>query len=146
MSRAVVLASLAALSLCACGSSSLSLKQLRAQASRPCTIATRELGRIPTPTSPKGEAEFLKRGVATLAPELRALHRLRPPDDLDHDFANALDASAQELAELRQSAHRLATGGDPVVSIKTLELRLAPLEAKTNSAWTKLGIPACRIR
>jgi hypothetical protein len=143
MTRAVVLASLAALSLCACGGSSLSTQQLRAQALRRCRVAARQLARIPTPISPKGEAEFLRRGVAALAPELRALRRLRPPGELEHDFANALGASARELAALALSAHRLATGGDPVVLIRTLQVQLAPLEAKANSAWATLGIPAC---
>jgi hypothetical protein len=146
MRRVVVLASFAALALGACGSSSLSMAQLRSQASRPCRAATRQLSRIRTPASPKGEAEFLKLGVAALAPELRALRRLRPPSDLDHDFANALGASARELAELRQSARRLATGGDPVVSIKMLQVRLAPLETTADSAWTRLGITACLSR
>lgn len=146
MRRMVVLASLAALGLGACGSSSLSMAQLRSQASRPCRAASRQLSLIRTPTAPKGEAEFLKLGVAALAPELRALRRLRPPSDLDHDFASALGASARELAELRQSAHRLATGGDPVVSIKTLQVRLAPLETAANGAWATLEIPACLSR
>jgi hypothetical protein len=146
MTRALILASLAALSICACGSSSLSLQQLRSQASRPCRVATRELDRVATPSSPEGEAQFLRRGIGALAPELRALRSLRPPSDLAHDFADALGASAGELAALRESAHRLATGGDPVVSIKTLQVRLAPLEAKANGAWAALAIPACTSR
>jgi hypothetical protein len=143
MTRALALASLAALSLGGCGGSSLSMQQLRNQASRPCRIATRELDRTPTPSSPSGEAEFLRRGVAAIAPELRSLRGLTPASGLAHEFSSALRASSQVLAALRGSAKRLATGGDPVVSIKTLELRLAPLEAEANSAWTALGIPAC---
>jgi hypothetical protein len=146
MTRAVVAAALAALSICACGSSSLSMKQLQADASRPCRIADRQLNRISTPSAPTGEADFLKRGIAALAPELRALRGLRPPHNLSEDFADALGASAQVLAALRVSAHRLATGDDPVVSIKTLEVRLAPLEAKANSAWASLGVSACLSR
>jgi len=146
MTRALAVASLAALSLAACGSSSLSAQQLRSRSSPPCRIATRELDRVPTPTSPAGEAEFLKRGIAALAPELRALRGLQPPSQLTHEFSSALRAGSAELAALRQSARRLATGGDPVVSIKELELRLAPPEAEANSAWTSLGIPACLTR
>jgi hypothetical protein len=146
MTRAVVAAALAALSISACGSSSLSMKQLQADASRPCRIADRRLNRIATPAAPTGEAEFLKRGIAALAPELRSLRDLRPPHNLSEDFADALGASSQVLAALRESAHRLATGDDPVVSIKTLEVRLAPLEAKANSAWASLGVSACLSR
>jgi hypothetical protein len=143
MTRALALASLAALSLCGCGGSSLSMQQLRSQSSRPCRMANRELARIPTPASPSGEAEFLRRGIAAMAPELRSLRGLTPASDLAHEFSSALRASSQELTALRESAKRLATGGDPVVSIKTLELALAPLEAEANSAWAALGIPAC---
>jgi hypothetical protein len=146
MIRALAIASLASLWLCACGRSSLSTQQLRSQSSRPCRIATRELARIPTPASPSGEAGFLKRGIAVLAPELRSLRGLQPPSGLAHEFSSALRAGTQVLAALRESAHRLATGGDPVVSIKTLQLRLARLETEANSAWEALGIPACVSR
>ena len=113
MIRGVAIASLAPLWLCACGSSALSTQQLRSQSSRPCRIATRELARIPTPASPSGEAGFLKRGIAALGPELRSLRGLQPPSGLAREFSSALRASAQELAALRESTNRLATGGDP---------------------------------
>jgi hypothetical protein len=135
-----------ALGVAGCGSSSLSGPQLRARAARVCSTARVATNRIPTPELPSAGAPFLSRGIAALAPELAALTRLRPGGDAAQVYASALTASRQELAALRFTLRGLRAGNDPVVAIKTLQQRLAPLESQANDAWGSLGIEACATR
>ena len=143
MTRVAALMTVAALALCGCGATSLSANQLRSQAARLCTATTRQINRIPTPTSPAGGAQFLRIGLAALTPELQALRTLRPPGDLAHDYSTALTTTARELAALHSTLRVLEGGGDPVILIKALQRRLRPLEARANGAWRALKIDAC---
>lgn len=145
MSRVVIwilatgLAVLAPLAVTGCGGNSLSSAQLRNRATHICTVTARRTNRIGMPTSPNRGTEFLSRGIAAIGQEvdqLRALHG-------DDTFGHAVDGTAAELAELRFTLKGLRADNDPVVTIKTLEQRLAPLQARTNAAWRSLGIPAC---
>jgi hypothetical protein len=135
-----------ALGVAGCGSSSLSGPQLRARAARVCGRARVATNRIPTPDLPSAGVRFLSRGIATLAPELAALTRLRPGGDAAKVYSSALAASRQELGALRFTLRGLHAGNDPVVAIKTLQQRLAPLESQANDAWGALGIEACATR
>jgi hypothetical protein len=135
---------MAAMLVAGCGSHTLSDSQLRTRATRICRLATKRTDRITTPTSPGQEAEFLKRGIAALTPELTALKRLSAPGDMSGDYRAAVEATSTELAALRSTRKGLRAGNDPVVAIKTLQQELAPAEAKASSAWTTLELPACR--
>jgi hypothetical protein len=146
MRRGAVIATLAALALGGCGSSSLSNTQLSRDASRICATANRHTDRIPTPTSTADSATFLARGAAALGPELKGLRALRPPSDLAPVYATALSASAAELSALRATARQLKRGDDPVSAIQTLQRRLAPIESRGDDAWHTLGISACLSR
>jgi hypothetical protein len=135
---------LAAVLLAGCGSNALSDSQLRSRAGRICALATQRTGRIPTPTLPTQEAQFLSRGIAALTPELNALRRLRPPGDMAGDYRDAVEAIGSELAALRSTLKGLRAGNDPVVAIKTLQQELAPAETKASIAWSALDLQACR--
>jgi hypothetical protein len=127
-----------------CGSDTLTDSQLRARATRICTLATRRTDRITTPTTPGQGAAFLSRGITALSPELKALKRLSAPGDMGGDYRDAVDATGAELVALRSTLKGLRAGNDPVVAIKTLQRELKPAEARASSAWTTLELPACR--
>jgi hypothetical protein len=131
------------LGLIGCGSSSLSDPQLRTRAARICTAARGATNRIPTPDLPSQGAPFLSRGIAALAPELAALGKLHPGGTASKIYADALANSRLELQALRFTLRGLRAGNDPVVAIKTLQQRLAPLESAADDAWGSLGIEAC---
>jgi hypothetical protein len=146
MRRGAVLANVAALGLSGCGGGSLSISDLRSDAAKICAAASAQTQRIPTPTSPSGGAAFLARGDTAIAAELKRLQALRPPSDAADAYASALSASAGELRELRATIGQLSRGGDPTTALKTLQRRLAPLEARANAAWQTLEISACQDR
>jgi hypothetical protein len=81
--------------------------------------------------------------VAALSPQVAALHRLKPPDDLADDYTAALRATDRELAVLRSTLKGLKAGNDPVVAIKTLQHDLDPAEDAAATAWHAVGVPAC---
>jgi hypothetical protein len=126
-----------------CGSTELSDAQLRAHATRVCRNATIQTDRIPTPTSPAGGAAFLERGIAVLEPEYQRLRALRPPSDLAQVYAIPVSTFSRKLDAMKSAAHRLEHGGDPAITMKTLQRRLAPLESSEQGAWAALQVPAC---
>ncbi len=149
MRRSVALPGLLVLALVGCGGSadnSLSARDLRTQATRICTIAHRQTDRIVAPATPAAAAPFLAKGIAILAPELRALQRLRASSDLRQVYMTAINAFAQKLAALRAAAAALAGVGDPIATMKALQQQLAPLEGQEDGAWQALEIPACLNR
>lgn len=130
---------LATLALAACGSSSLSAAQIRSRATKICTATARRTAKIATPTSPAEAVAFLNHGIAAIGLEvsqLRALHATGTAQ-------TAVDGTAAELAALRFTLKGMHADNDPVITIKTLERRLAPIQQRTNAAWRKLDIPAC---
>jgi hypothetical protein len=132
-----------ALLLGGCGSSSLSDAQLRLKASRICVIAQRASESIAAPTDPAKGAQFLVRGIAALAPQIAALHRLNPSSDLEGVYATAVGATDHELALLRRALNGLRAGNDPVLAIKTLQDELGPAEDAAGRAWHEVDVPAC---
>jgi hypothetical protein len=126
-----------------CGSSSLSNTQLRRKAGRICVAAQRSSESIAAPTDPAKGQRFLQRGIAALAPEVSALHRLKPSSELQDTYAAALRASDHELALLRSALGGLKAGNDPVVAIKTLQDELGPAEDAAGRAWHEVAVPAC---
>ncbi len=126
-----------------CGSSSLSNTQLRRKAGRICVTAQRSSESIAAPTDPTKGQRFLQRGIAALAPEVSALHRLKPSSDLQGAYAAALRASDHELALLRSALRGLKAGNDPVVAIKTLQDELGPAEDAAGRAWHEVDVAAC---
>lgn len=132
-----------AVAVAACGSSSLSDTQLRSSASQICTTADRSAAQIPSPTRPSEGAAYLNRGLAVLTPELTRLQGLHAPGDLAGDYRTALDAAASELAALRSAVKGLKSGDDPVVEIKSLQRKLAPLEKRADDAWRSAEVDAC---
>ena len=141
---ALALASALTIAVTGCGaSSSVSARQLRAEAARACTTATQRLDRIPTPHVPSQGAAFLRRGIAALRPQVHSLAGLHPDGELGDRFAQARTATEQELTALESSLKGVRAGNDPVVAIKTLQAQLAPLEKRASAAWLALRIPAC---
>jgi hypothetical protein len=132
-----------ALLLGGCGSSSLSNTQLRRKAGRICVTAQRTSASIAAPTDPARAEQFLQRGIAALAPQVAALHKLRPSSDLSDGYASAVRATDQELVLLRRALHGLKAGNDPVVAIKTLQDVLGPAEDAAGRAWHEVDVPAC---
>jgi hypothetical protein len=140
--RAAALAC-SALLLGGCGSSSLSNAQLRRKAGRICLTAQRASASITAPTDPAKGQLFLQRGIAALAPQVTALHSLRPSSDLQEQYMTAMRATDRELALLRRALHGLQAGNDPVVAIKTLQDELGPAEDTAARAWHEVEVPAC---
>lgn len=141
---------LAALCCAGCGSTPLSVTQLRSSVSRICQTATRLAKDVPAATpaaasapSPAASAYFLRGGARILRRELADLRALRPPSSLSQQYSVAVDAVSQELGFVVTSQHNLLLGGDPVVEIKLLQQRLTPLETREASAWGALGVSAC---
>jgi len=125
------------------GSSSMSETVLRAQASRVCAVATQRLNSIPTPRVPSAGQSFLRRGIAALRPELTALSAIHPGGELGVHFRAARGATEQELKVLESSLKGLKAGNDPIVTFKTLQTQVAPLEKQASTAWRALGVRAC---
>lgn len=149
MSRIAIAAatlSVLALAIAGCGSSSPSMRQLRAQATGICQRARAQSDGIQPPALPSGAAAFLARGTAVLAPELVELRALKPPEDEAGSYSAALAAASRQLTTLDGTIHQLHGGADPLSVIKTLQRRLAPTESAGNAAWRTLDIPACASR
>jgi hypothetical protein len=138
----VVAAIVLALGTAGCGNSVLSTAQMRTDATRICRLTANQTSAIVTPADPNSGERFLSRGVAALAREVVELHALRTTPA----FADAVDGTAAEVAALRFSLKGLRSGNDPVVTIKTLQQQLAPLELRSSRAWGALGVPACASR
>jgi hypothetical protein len=141
---AVLTAGLATLSLAACGSSTASPAQLRAQATAICTRANARIGRIATPASANGGLAFLDTGIAALQPELAQLKRLSASGDAADVWNTAIRSAEAELAALQSAAAEIRGGADPVQVFKSLQQTLAPLETQADNAWQALQIPACQ--
>jgi hypothetical protein len=143
MTPRVIAASLVTLAIAGCGASSASMSRLRAEAARVCAQALARGTRIQSPAVPAGTAAFLRRGVAALGPELATLRTLRVPPGRAGAYSAALESLSRELAVLTSTVHNLDRGADPLPTIKTLQHRLAPLEANGSAAWRTLGVPEC---
>ncbi len=137
-----ILAATALLAGCG-GSGRLSSSQLHTRATAICALATVQMGRIPTPASPTGGGDFLRRGLAILDPEIVQLRRLEPPDDVADVYGTAIRALDQKLTAMKRAVHDLDHGGDPTSEMTTLAQHLAPIQASENGAWRALEVPAC---
>ena len=136
-------AAVAAILLAGCGSSKLSTRQLRARATSICTVAARKTSRIPSPSDPAGGAEFLRRGIAVLTPEVAALRRLKPPSDVADVYENSVHGLEQQLRLAGVTLRHMRAGQDPVLAMKTLQEQLSPIEDSVDGGWRALEIPAC---
>jgi hypothetical protein len=132
-------AALSAAALAGCGSSSLSAAQIRSRATKACTATARRTGKLSTPASPGGAVTFLNHGIAAIDQEVSQLQAMHATGTAK----TAVDGTAAELAALRFTVKSLRADNDPVVAIKTLQARLAPIERRTNAAWRTLDVPAC---
>lgn len=138
---------LATLLLGGCGGGGqLSMGQLRTRAAQICTTADRKAEKILTPTVPARTATFLRQGVSVLGTELAQLHALKPPQEVADVYGIAIRTFSRKLHVLNGTLRRLSRGDDPIVTVKTLEHRLAPLESNEDGAWQALEIPACLNR
>jgi len=143
----LAIAIVAALAVAGCGSSPPpSLIQLRAQATRICSTASRQLGTIATPPSEAQGDAFLKHGIAVLGPELGQLHSLEAPTTAADVYRAALSGLSGELSGLKDAAQALARQEDPVIAFRALQQRLSPLERQADDAWQALQIPTCMSR
>lgn len=129
-----------------CGSTPLSLTQLRRQATRICLGGSERAAQIPAPRSPQAGAAFLRRGATVLRPELAELRTLKPSSQAAADYSAALDAFTRELADVSAAARAYTRQSDPAAALQTLQRHLAPLEAREDRAWRTLQIPACVSR
>jgi hypothetical protein len=132
-----------ALALAGCGSSTLSSGQLHHRAAKICASAQQRSESVPAPSEPGDASRFLRRGIAALAPQVTALHRLKPPSELAGDYDAALRASDRELSLLRSTLHALHAGEDPVTAIKGLQRELDRTEDAAAGAWRAVGVAAC---
>jgi len=139
----VVAASVVMLALAGCGGSSATLARLQAQASRVCTQTLAHTVQIGSPRVPAQTPAFLRRGIAALGPELVDLRMLHAPSEQSGAYAAALQSLSRELTILSGTVRDLDRGADPLSAIKTLQRRLAPVEADDDAAWRTLGVPAC---
>jgi hypothetical protein len=126
-----------------CGSTPLSLKDLRQDATAVCQTAARRTARIAAPTAPAETGAFLAGGIAALTPELHDLRALDPPGADATEFRTATGALAESIDLLRQTRAAIVHGTDPAAAIRGLQSTLAPVRARGSAAWTGLGIPAC---
>jgi hypothetical protein len=108
-----------------------------------CTQAIAAGARLRPPASASDTAAFLRRGTAVVRPELASLRALRPPAAEAATYSAALRADERELSVLDATLHELDQGADPLSAIKTLQHRLAALEANDVAAWRTLDVPAC---
>jgi hypothetical protein len=144
MIRRPILASVVALAVAGCGGpASSTMVRLRAQAGRVCTRAHVQDAGIAPPRVPAQTVAFLRRGIAVLAPELANLRTLHAPREQADTYSSGLAALAHEITILTATVHDLDHGADPLRTIKTLQHRLAPVEAAGDAAWRTLEIPAC---
>jgi len=144
--RRAAAALVVAVSIAGCGSSTLSGKQLRSDATGVCATTRTRLNRIDVPSSPSEGGPFLRRGTDALRQELTALRKLSPPEQLAATFQRGLDALSSELARLELAEARLRRGADPVQTFHTLAGQIGALEGQANAAFTSLQIPACTER
>jgi hypothetical protein len=142
MIRLAVLASVLTLALAGCGGAS-PIVRFRAQAARVCTRATGQGALIAPPPVPAQTAAFLRRGIAVLRPELAGLRVVHSPSKQAGAYSAALTSLADELTILTSTASDLDRGADPLTTVKTLQHKLAPVEADSDAAWRTLGVPAC---
>jgi hypothetical protein len=140
---AAVAGALVALALAGCGSTSLSDRDLRADATQLCNVSRFRTNRISPPASPAAGLRYLRKGVSVLAPELAALRRLGPSTDLAKDYDAALAEFASTVRALRGAIAGLRSGAAPVSAYQTLQRQLAPIVAQQNASWQALQIPAC---
>ncbi len=125
------------------GSATPSVLQLRARATRICSLASLDAERISTPRTESGGQAFLKNGIAVIGPELRRLRALGAPKDVAEVYGAAVADLGAELAAIRRTIHALAQQQDPVIAFKALQQRLAPLESQATDDWQALEVPAC---
>jgi hypothetical protein len=143
MIRRLIMASVVALAVVGCGAASPTMVRLRAQATRLCTRALAQDAQIASPAVPAQTAAFLRRGIAVLHGEVVGLRAVRAPSEQAGAYSAALGTLARELTILTSTAHDLDRGADPLTTVKTLQHRLAPVEADNDAAWRTLGVPAC---
>jgi hypothetical protein len=129
-----------------CGSSPLSLGDLRSQASRICSASSARLARIPTPASPAQAEAFLGRGIAALHPELSQLQALQPPSDDAAVYRATLTSFSTQLSYLTEAVHDLRSGEDPLIALKTVQREISTVQSQENGGWQALQIPACVSR
>ncbi len=143
MRRSTASILLAAITICGCGSTPLSTVQLRSAATRICATSASRTEKIKAPGSPQAGAAFLKRGTAVLKGELASLRGLRPPSALARTYEASLAAFSNKLDAVRAAVRGLEGGVDPVISIKSLQQQLGPIESAEDGGWRALGIAAC---
>jgi len=129
-----------------CGSSPLSLGDLRSQASRICSASSARLERIPAPASPAKAGAFLTQGLATLHPELSQLQALQPANADAAIYDATLTSFSRQLSYVTDAIHGLHRGEDPLTVLKTLQHEISLVQSQENGGWQALGIPACISR
>jgi hypothetical protein len=129
-----------------CGNRALSDSELRTTATRICEVAMARADRAATPATPAAAAGFIRGGIDAFSPELSDLQTLAVSSTASPAYSAGLQALAAELISMRSALNALQTGADPLSTIKRLQRRLAPREARADLDWQSLGIPACRSR
>src|SRR5438270_11021199 len=120
MRRYVLAALVAAGAIAGCGGSSPSDRQLQSQATRLCSLASAQTGRIATPATPAASIRFLDRGVTALRPELAELQRLHPPGDVADVYSATVKTLSQKLSYMEDTVRRMRRGADPVGALRAL--------------------------
>jgi hypothetical protein len=136
---------LVTVALAGCGSSPLSLNDLRTQATAICQTATTQAGRIGTPSTAAATRAFLAAGAAVLKSEVTKLQKLDPPSAQAGQYRTAVGAVSEELQLVRQTLAAVAHT-DPATAVGGLQRALTPVRSRGDAAWRALGIPACISR
>jgi hypothetical protein len=137
---------LAAAAIAGCGATSLTAKDLRAQASRICTSAAARTDRIQSPPTPDQGDRFLRAGLAAMRPATHALQRLKPPSELRESYGQAVALNAKALALVARRERAVARGEDAPAAFRELQAALDPIVRIEDSTWRALQIPACVSR
>ena len=122
--------------------------RLRAQATRVCARALEQDARIAPPPVPARTARrSCAAGSRCCGTSSQACAHLRVPSKQAGAYSAAARLGRQRTR--RFSLGRLDDldrGADPLTTVKTLQHRLAPVEADDDAAWRTLGVPACVTR
>lgn len=125
------------------GGERLSAGDLRTQAGAICAKERKATAGVPIPASPRGIVRFLDEGTAAIGPRVEDLARLRPPEELDAVYRNAVALAARQQRQALAALRVTRRGGDPVLALQSLARSTAPLARQEDQAWRVLRIPQC---
>jgi hypothetical protein len=126
-----------------CGEDTLSARELRKQAGEICARATTATDRIAVPNAPAGGVRFLREARAELEPAQKQLKALKPPDELEDDYEQAVRLAGREIGLIWAHERRIDGGEDVIPAFRSLQQTLGPVLVSENELWRALDVDAC---